>query len=58
MAEGFFSRYIGQPVKNLYNRITGKTEELGDAQSTATDVVRESSESLGTYVQSNENDII
>lgn len=59
--EGFFSRYISQPVKKFYNYITGKTEELDNVQSTADDVhniVQEGSESLDTHVQSNENDII
>ncbi|MGL9758179.1 MAG: hypothetical protein ACR5LA_04945 [Wolbachia sp.] len=56
--EGFFSKYISQPVKKFYNYITGKTEELNDVQSTADNIVQESSESLDTHIQSNENDII
>ncbi len=59
--EGFFSKYISQPVKKFYNYITGKTEESDNVQSTADDVhniAQESSESLDTHVQSNENDII
>ncbi|ACN95217.1 MULTISPECIES: hypothetical protein [Wolbachia] len=56
--EGFFSKYISQPVKKFYNYITGKTEESDNVQSTADDIVQESSESLDTHVQSNENDII
>ncbi|WP_374698928.1 hypothetical protein [Wolbachia endosymbiont (group B) of Limnophora tigrina] len=59
--EGFFSKYVCQPVKKFYNYITGKTEELNDVQSTADDVhniAQENSESLDTHVQSNENDII
>ncbi|WP_341822513.1 MULTISPECIES: hypothetical protein [unclassified Wolbachia] len=59
--EGFFSKYISQPVKKFYNYITGKTEESDNVQSTADDVhniVQENSESLDTHVQSNENDII
>ncbi|MDU8921768.1 hypothetical protein [Wolbachia endosymbiont of Scaptomyza pallida] len=28
--EGFFSKYISQPVKKFYNYITGKTEESDD----------------------------
>ncbi|MFP3015945.1 MAG: hypothetical protein ACEY3B_06740 [Wolbachia sp.] len=59
--EGFFSKYISQPVKKFYNYITGKTEESDNVQSTAGDVhniTQENSESLDTHVQSNENDII
>ncbi len=59
--EGFFSKYISQPVKKFYNYITGKTKESDNVQSTADDVhniVQEGSESLDTHVQSNENDII
>lgn len=56
--EGFFSKYVCQPVKKFYNYITGKTEELNDVQSTADGIVQESSESLDTHIQSNENDII
>lgn len=59
--EGFFSKYISQPMKKFYNCITGKTEESDNVQSTADDVhniVQENSESLDTHVQSNENDII
>ncbi|WP_353282636.1 hypothetical protein [Wolbachia endosymbiont (group A) of Pogonocherus hispidulus] len=59
--EGFFSKYISKPVKKFYNYITGKTEELDNVQSTADDahnIAQESSESLDTHVQSNENDII
>ncbi|WP_250296900.1 MULTISPECIES: hypothetical protein [unclassified Wolbachia] len=66
--EGFFSKYISQPVKKFYNYITGKTEESDNVQSTADDlqstandvhnIVQENSESLDTHVQSNENDII
>ncbi|WP_265045433.1 MULTISPECIES: hypothetical protein [unclassified Wolbachia] len=59
--EGFFSKYISQPVKKFYNYITGKTEESDNVQSTADDVhniAQENSESLDTHVQSNENDII
>lgn len=56
--EGFFSKYISQPVKKFYNYITGKTEELNDVQSTAGGIVQESSESLDTHIQSNKNDLI
>lgn len=59
--EGFFSKYISQPVKKFYNYITGKTEESDNVQSTEDDlhnIVQESSESLDAHVQSNENDII
>ncbi|MFP3023066.1 MAG: hypothetical protein ACEY3K_09220 [Wolbachia sp.] len=55
MAEGFFSRYIGQPIKNFYNYVTGKKEvskEVSDdMQNTAN---QESSELLKTDVQSND----
>ncbi|MCA7010822.1 hypothetical protein [Wolbachia endosymbiont of Tribolium confusum] len=60
MAEGFFSRYIGQPIKNFYNYVTGKKEVLDDTQNTTN---QESSEFLdigvqSSDVQSNENDIM
>ncbi|WP_264337339.1 hypothetical protein [Wolbachia endosymbiont (group B) of Dolichovespula media] len=51
MAEGFFSRYIGQPIKNFYNYVTGKKEVSDDMQNTAN---QESSELLETDVQSND----
>lgn len=51
MAEGFFSRYIGQPIKNSYNYVTGKKEVSDDMQNTAN---QESSELLETDVQSND----
>ena len=51
MAEGFFSRYIGQPIKNFYNYVTGKKEVCDDMQNTAN---QESSELLETDVQSND----
>ncbi|OCA06024.1 hypothetical protein [Wolbachia endosymbiont of Trichogramma pretiosum] len=51
MIEGFFSRYIGQPIKNFYNYITGKEEVSDDMQNTAN---QESSELLETDVQSND----
>ncbi len=51
MAEGFFSRYIGQPIKNFYNYVTGKKEVSNDMQNTAN---QESSELLETDVQSND----
>lgn len=60
MAKGFFSEYIGQPIKNFYNYVTGKKEVSDDMQNTAN---QESPEFLDTDVQSgdvqsNENDII
>lgn len=51
MAEGFFSRYIGQPIKNFYNYVTGKKEVSDDMQNTAN---QESSELLEIDVQSND----
>ncbi len=51
MAEGFFSRYIGQPIKNFYNYVKGKKEVSDDMQNTAD---QESSELLETDVQSND----
>ncbi|WGJ61733.1 hypothetical protein [Wolbachia endosymbiont of Frankliniella intonsa] len=51
MAEGFFSRYIGHPIKNFYNYVTGKKEVSDDMQNTAN---QESSELLETDVQSND----
>lgn len=51
MAEGFFSRYIGQPIKNFYNYVTGKKEVSDDMQNTAN---QESSELLETDMQSND----
>ncbi|QOD38880.1 hypothetical protein [Candidatus Wolbachia massiliensis] len=31
--EGFFSKYISQPIKNFYNYVTGKsTEESNDVR--------------------------
>ncbi|WP_254229713.1 hypothetical protein [Wolbachia pipientis] len=51
MAEGFFSRYIGQPIKNFYNYVTEKKEVSDDMQNTAN---QESSELLETDVQSND----
>lgn len=47
MAEEFFSRYIGQPIKNFYNYVTGKKEVSDDMQNTAN---QESSELLETDV--------
>lgn len=51
MAEGFFSRYTGQPIKNFYNYVAGKKEVSDDMQNTAN---QESSELLETDVQSND----
>lgn len=51
MAEGFFSRYIGQPIKNFYNYVARKKEVSDDMQNTAN---QESSELLETDVQSND----
>ncbi len=51
MAEGFFSRYIGQPINFFYNYVTGKKEVSDDMQNTAN---QESSELLETDVQSND----
>lgn len=51
MAEGFFSRCIGQPIKNFYNYVTGKKEVSDYMQNTAN---QESSELLETDVQSND----
>ncbi|QMV45847.1 hypothetical protein HC358_01805 [Wolbachia pipientis] len=58
MITEFFVKYVCQPTKKFYNYITGKTEESDNVQSTADDIVQESSESLDTHIQSNENDII
>lgn len=51
MAEGFFSRYIGKPIKDFYHYVTGKKEVSDDMQNTAN---QESSELLETDVQSND----
>ncbi len=51
MAEGFFSRYIGQAINFFYNYVTGKKEVSDDMQNTAN---QESSELLETDVQSND----
>ncbi|WCR58280.1 hypothetical protein [Wolbachia endosymbiont of Ctenocephalides felis wCfeJ] len=57
--EGLFSKYISNPVKKFYNYVTGKIEELGGVQNTASDgAMQESSESSASHIQSNENDII
>lgn len=58
--EGFFSKYIVQLMKNVYNKRASfwKKDASDNVQSTADDIVQESSESLDTHVQSNENDII
>ncbi len=58
--EGFFSKYIVQPMKNFYNKCASfwRKDASDDVQSTAEDIVQESSESFDANVQSNENDII
>ncbi|MGL9717230.1 MAG: hypothetical protein ACR5K9_00725 [Wolbachia sp.] len=60
--EGFFSKYISQPVKKFYHKyILRETDWSDNMQSTASDAynaVQESSESLAAQIQSNENDII
>ncbi len=56
--EGFFSKYISQPVKKFYNYITGKIEESDDVAGDVHNIAQGDSESLDTHVQSNENDII
>ncbi|MDR2831996.1 MAG: hypothetical protein LBV62_03745 [Rickettsiales bacterium] len=58
----WFNKNISQPVKKFYHKyILRETDWSDDVQSTANDeynVIQESSESLGTYIQSNENDVI
>lgn len=54
--EGFFSKYIVQPMKNFYNKCASFWRK--DVADDAHNIVQESSESLDTHVQSNENDII
>ncbi|UIP92951.1 hypothetical protein JSQ73_001035 [Wolbachia endosymbiont of Anopheles demeilloni] len=49
--EGFFSRYVGKPIKKICNYVTGKKEVSDDMQNTAN---QESSELLETDVQSND----
>lgn len=60
--EGFFFKYISNPVKKFYHKyILRETDWSGDMQDTASNVhnaVQESSEPLATHIQSNENDVI
>ncbi|WP_341819822.1 hypothetical protein [Wolbachia endosymbiont (group A) of Brachyopa scutellaris] len=58
--EGFFSKYIIQPMKNFYNKCASfwRKDASDDVAGDAHNIVQESSESLDTHVQSNENDII
>ncbi|WP_265044387.1 hypothetical protein [Wolbachia endosymbiont (group A) of Epirrhoe alternata] len=46
--EGFFSKYISQPVKKFYNYITGKTEESDDVAGDVHNIAQGDSESLET----------
>ncbi|CAI5594163.1 MULTISPECIES: hypothetical protein [Wolbachia] len=48
--EGFFSKYISQPVKKFYNYITGKTEESDDVAGDVHNIAQGDSESLDTHV--------
>ncbi|MGL9717741.1 MAG: hypothetical protein ACR5K9_03465 [Wolbachia sp.] len=60
--EGFFTKYISNPVKKFYHKyILRETDWPDDTQNKASDAynaVQESSEFLAAQVQSSENDII
>lgn len=58
--EGFFSKYIVQPMKNFYNKCASfwRKDASDDVAGDVHNIAQESSESLDTHVQSNENDII
>ncbi|WP_223823074.1 MULTISPECIES: hypothetical protein [Wolbachia] len=44
--EGFFSKYISQPVKKFYNYITGKTEESDDVAGDVHKILHKETQSL------------